>query len=127
MPGGDRTGPFGAGPVTGRGAGFCAGYNMPGYMNARGGRGFGTGRGRGMGMGRGHRYMYYATGQPGWMRGAAGWGMFPAGPQAATAGFSQRDELRYLKNQAGQMNEMLAEINQRIDELEKSKENKGDM
>jgi len=32
MPGGDRTGPIGAGPMTGRGAGYCAGYNMPGIM-----------------------------------------------------------------------------------------------
>jgi len=33
MPGGDRTGPAGMGPMTGRAAGFCAGYPMPGYMN----------------------------------------------------------------------------------------------
>lgn len=40
MPGGDRTGPMGAGPMTGRGFGFCAGANVPGY-----GVGFGRGRG----------------------------------------------------------------------------------
>jgi hypothetical protein len=33
MPFGDGTGPAGAGPMTGRAAGFCAGYQMPGYMN----------------------------------------------------------------------------------------------
>ena len=33
MPGGDRTGPWGMGPRTGRGAGFCSGYRMPGFMN----------------------------------------------------------------------------------------------
>ncbi|RLI76297.1 hypothetical protein DRP04_12770 [Archaeoglobales archaeon] len=33
MPGGDRTGPWGMGPRTGRGAGFCSGYGMPGFMN----------------------------------------------------------------------------------------------
>jgi hypothetical protein len=33
MPFGDGTGPAGAGPMTGRAAGFCAGYPVPGYMN----------------------------------------------------------------------------------------------
>ena len=37
MPGGNRTGPTGMGPITGRGAGFCAGYPVPGYMNPGGG------------------------------------------------------------------------------------------
>jgi len=40
MPGGDRTGPAGMGPMTGRAAGFCAGYPVPGYMNPAGARGF---------------------------------------------------------------------------------------
>ncbi|HPX26899.1 MAG TPA: DUF5320 domain-containing protein [Treponemataceae bacterium] len=66
MPRGDRTGPAGMGPMTGRGAGFCAGYGNAGYMNpegtynggrglgrslGRGGRGFGGGLGRGLGRG----------------------------------------------------------------------------
>lgn len=33
MPGGDKTGPHSQGPKTGRTAGYCAGYNIPGYMN----------------------------------------------------------------------------------------------
>jgi hypothetical protein len=33
MPWGDRTGPMGYGPMTGRGAGLCAGYPAPGYTN----------------------------------------------------------------------------------------------
>ncbi len=71
MPGGDRTGPWGMGPRTGRRAGFCSGYGMPGFMNRSvyppfGGRWlgwfgrfgwFGFGRfwraGRGRGRGRG--------------------------------------------------------------------------
>lgn len=69
MPGGDRTGPLGAGPRTGRGAGFCAGYETAGFDNPVGGRGFGVGRGRfGGGRGRGYRYWYQATGLPGWSR-----------------------------------------------------------
>ena len=45
MPGGDRTGPSGQGPMTGRGMGYCAGFNVPGFMNPGFGRGFGRGRG----------------------------------------------------------------------------------
>ncbi|MFY9375325.1 MAG: DUF5320 domain-containing protein, partial [Kiritimatiellia bacterium] len=48
MPRGDRTGPQGAGPMTGRGAGTCAGAATPGYA----GGGYGRGGGRG-GCGRG--------------------------------------------------------------------------
>jgi len=33
MPGGDGTGPQGMGPMTGRAAGYCAGYEDPGYAN----------------------------------------------------------------------------------------------
>ncbi len=38
MPFGNGTGPAGMGPMTGRSAGFCAGYQMPGYMNPVAGR-----------------------------------------------------------------------------------------
>ena len=40
MPGGDGTGPAGMGPMTGRAAGYCAGYPVPGFMNPIPGRGF---------------------------------------------------------------------------------------
>jgi len=66
MPGGDRTGPQGAGSRTGRGMGYCSGYNWPGFANQaamfRGGFGFGHG-----GAGRGWRHRFYATGVPGWV------------------------------------------------------------
>ncbi len=63
MPWGDRTGPLGAGPRTGRGLGFCSGYATPGYLNAGFGRGFGYGRGRGFGFGArwGYGYDYAAV------------------------------------------------------------------
>ena len=51
MPQGDRTGPNGQGPMTGRGMGFCSGSNTPGYMNSGFGRGMGRGFGRGRGFG----------------------------------------------------------------------------
>ena len=54
MPRGDGTGPAGMGPMTGRAAGYCAGYPVPGFMNPVGGGGF-WGRGRGMGRRRRRR------------------------------------------------------------------------
>ena len=39
MPAGDGTGPLGWGPMTGRAAGYCAGFPVPGYMNPFVGRG----------------------------------------------------------------------------------------
>lgn len=73
MPSGNGTGPAGMGPMTGRAAGYCAGYPVPGYMNPAAGRfmygvpygypaygafwprgrGFGMGLGFGRGRGRG--------------------------------------------------------------------------
>jgi len=44
MPQGDRTGPNGQGPMTGRGRGFCSGFNGSGFANPGFGRGFGRGR-----------------------------------------------------------------------------------
>jgi len=67
MPRGDKTGPEGKGPKTGRGLGYCSGNDKPGYMSdqptqgmARGprngqGNGPRDGRGRGQGRGRGFR------------------------------------------------------------------------
>jgi hypothetical protein len=74
MPAGDRTGPRGMGPRSGRAAGYCAGFEMPGCANPALDRGFtiALGRGRGFGGrgggGRGWRHMFHATGKPGWMR-----------------------------------------------------------
>jgi hypothetical protein len=113
MPAGDRTGPLGMGPMTGRGAGYCAGFSAPGYASAGGGRGWGLGRamGRGGGRGRGWRHQYYATGQPGWVR----YGYVPAWvPQPA----GQASEVELLKNQAEWLKGQLDAINQRLEEIE---------
>lgn len=60
MPRGDKTGPSGAGPMTGRLAGYCAGYSVPGYMNPR----FGYGRGWGRAFCRGRGRGWYAYPPP---------------------------------------------------------------
>lgn len=68
MPSGDRTGPMGQGPMSGRTLGFCAGYNSPGYTKVFGGgigRGFGFGRWmgrvRGFGFARGRNWFWPLT------------------------------------------------------------------
>lgn len=64
MPRGNKTGPDGAGPTTGRAAGYCTGYSVPGYMNPRHGYGRGFGRGWGRGFRRGWRRGWYAYPPP---------------------------------------------------------------
>ena len=56
MPGGDGTGPAGLGPMTGRAMGYCAGFNVPGFMNLGFGLGMAWRRGLGRGFGRGFRW-----------------------------------------------------------------------
>ena len=69
MPGFDRTGPQGQGPMTGGRRGICTGAvrggNVPqaGYGLGRGGRPYGGGRGFGRGGGYGYRAGYY-SGEP---------------------------------------------------------------
>jgi hypothetical protein len=82
MPRGDRTGPMGMGSMTGRG----------------------------MGGGWGRRNMYYATGQPGWMR---------FGP--VNAPYQTPDpetEKQALKNQSDALQSQLNMIQKRLEEIE---------
>jgi hypothetical protein len=136
MPGGDRTGPMGMGPMTGRAAGYCAGYPVPGYMNPAGGRGFGGGGwgrgfgggwGRGFGGGgRGWRHRYYATGVPGWA--ATGWGAAPAwgaAPGMVPTAPTRDVELEALKAQAEYLENSLGEIRKRVQELEAEEQKSG--
>jgi hypothetical protein len=108
------------GSMTGRGAGYCAGHNMPGYANPIPGRGFGLGWGGGWGRGRGWRNMYYATGLPGWARYgyAPAWGAPPGwayGPYAGPP--TPEQEAEFLRKQAEWLQEQLDAISQRITEL----------
>jgi len=136
MPGGDRTGPMGAGPMTGRGAGMCAGYDVPGYMDpafsrgSRGGRGRGFGRGF-QGGGRGWRHQYYATGLPGWARRDAypyphqrGYAVAPDAPVNVST--AQADELVHLKRQARYFKEALEDIETRLTELQQAAKDDSD-
>ena len=131
MPGGDGTGPGGMGPMTGRAAGYCAGYGVPGYMNPGPGYGgYWGGRGRRGGW----RNWYRATGMPGYARAARGMPAY-GGPTAAPYGYappqggygynpygSPEQELDALKQQAEYMEQNLSDIRERIQELEKEAE-----
>ncbi|AGB19582.1 hypothetical protein Thert_00368 [Thermoanaerobacterium thermosaccharolyticum] len=92
MPRGNGRGPMGFGPMTGRGMGYCACYNVPGYMNA-------------YGVHRGHRHMFYATGVPGWAR----------------FGYA-KDEKSYLKAQAQYLEDQLKYIKDRLNDLDDNDE-----
>jgi len=116
MPRGDGTGPAGAGPMTGRAAGFCAGYPVPGYANPVGGRGYGGwGRGFGWGRGRGFGWAGAGYGMPAW-GGPAG----PYAPEYGVAGpqITTEQELAGLKQQAEYFQDALDGIKEHIEQLE---------
>jgi len=112
MPAGDGTGPNGLGPMTGRSAGYCAGYAVPGALNPLPGRG---GRGRG-GGGRGwrHRNVFRATGQPGWMRAQNGTPVVPSSSVAPTP----EQQLAVLYEQVETLEGTLTKVRREIEELQ---------
>jgi len=128
MPWGDGTGPMGYGPMTGRGAGYCAGFGMPGYMNPIGGRGFGRGYGRGWGRGRGFGRGFGRGRGFGWGYGYYGPAYYPSVPVYPAYNPGQtpiyqeptpEDEKAYLENLVTGMEKELGDIKARIKELTK--------
>lgn len=121
MPAGDGTGPVGMGPMTGRSAGYCAGFAMPGYMNPMPGRGRGMGFGRARGGGRhGWRNQFYATGAPFWARTPMPETAAPAGAESAA-----EYETQMLKARAEQLEKSLEQLRSRIVELETAQSKEG--
>jgi len=113
MPAGDRTGPAGAGPRTGRGLGYCSGYNSPGYTKGvpRGGGGYGAGWGYGRGWGRGRGY--------GW--GARSYGPYYAAepaPPADTSQIADEDRKQMLKDEAQELRRRLEDIEKELSDTE---------
>lgn len=107
MPGFNGTGPQSAGPMTGRGRGYCMSYVTPGANCLDSYR-------KG-GVGRGWRNRDHATGLPRCTRRATG--------AAATVAvyappLSGEQELPFLKEQAGHLENALEQANRRIKELE---------
>lgn len=111
MPGGDKTGPNGIGPMTGRGAGYCAGYSTPGYINpvsgrsgfgvGRGGAPYGGGRGRTFGGGRDYGSRYYAD--------------YPA------PNYPNVSEKTILENEIKILSEQMKSLEKRLSEIKEEK------
>ena len=106
MPGIDRTGPMGAGPMTGGARGRC----NP-QTRSFAGRAFGSGSGNM--RGRRFRNMFWATGLPGWARAGTGGYRTPAYGQ-----YSREQEIDFLKDQSNFLKDELSSINSRLQELE---------
>lgn len=139
MPWGDGTGPRGFGPMTGRAAGYCAGYPAPGYMHPGGagygwGRGFGwssgRGYGRGFGRGRGWRWGYpypdpyyppasYYRYPPGYRYDYLYTppSSYPRYTEPISRGAIQESEKAYLEERVHSIEEELRAIKQRLEEL----------
>ena len=112
MPGGDRTGPMGGGPMTGWGRGLCSEPEGPRFAGGGyGGRGRGFGRGGG-GGGWGWRNRFWATGTPGWMRGAT------VPPAFAGAESMTDTELQWLERRSAEIEAEQKQIKARLGELE---------
>jgi len=100
MPRGDGTGPNGQGQLTGRGMGYCAGSNAPGFMNG----GFGRGMGRGFGRGRGFAWRAKAM---------------QAVPmqQVQPTVITEKQEKQFLGQELDALKEEMKEIEKRLKEL----------
>ena len=131
MPRGDRTGPAGMGPMSGRGAGYCAGYARLGFANGLPGRGAGMNRGAGAapesggawmpgggGAGRGWRNWFRQFGLCGGRRGRWPFGTAAAAP--AMFNRSREDEIQALRNDLQGYERAAAQIRSRLEEMEKS-------
>ncbi len=123
MPRRDGTGPMGMGEMTGRGAGYCAGFGAQGRENAAPRQGFGMGffggrgsRDRGLGgSGRGRRNRFFATGLPGWVR--FGGGAAPNRYQMPDQKPAPAMETQALQNEAKTLRAQLDFIEKRLAEI----------
>lgn len=96
--------------MTGRGAGYCGGFDGPGFANPRGGRmGFGRGWGGGRGFGRGGGF------GPGYGRRFAGGGW--RGWSVPWSRTTEPDERAYLEQEAEALRNRLDAISHRIESL----------
>lgn len=109
MPGGDRTGPSGKGPRTGRAAGLCSGSKQPGYAESGGrGRGMGFGSGMGKGIGRrGRRIRDFDSAMP----------ADRANEERPSTGSNPDSEIQKLTQQAQALQTELSSIQKRLAEL----------
>ena len=108
---GNGTGPWGQCAMTGRGAGFCAGFNQPGFASGGQERGMGAGQVNGARLGGGgrggrglrRRNRFFANPPLGFVD--------PIGPEA---------EITSLRQQAENLAQAAEVVQSRIAELEKA-------
>ena len=96
MPGGDRTGPRGEGPQTGRSMGYCSGQNAPGYLYP-GSRFRGGGR-----FGRGFRTRFHGR----------HYGFYHDYSESVSERTLIENEIRMLKDQLSYFEDKLARVEQ---------------
>lgn len=106
MPKRDKTGPMGMGPMSGRGAGHCAGSAFPGYADRTRPA---EGSGCGCGFRHGHHRRFFAAGSP-------GWGSF-GHPGHMGADDAADDEEALLKYQAEVLENRLRQVKKRLSDL----------
>jgi Family of unknown function (DUF5320) len=119
MPLGNRMGPVGEGPMTGRGAGLCAGSAAPGNMNPGPGRGMGRG-GRG-GYRHGWQNQLNAPGLRDCRRATAA--ATAAVPIALATGTPEQ-QIGALKSRAESLQFMLEQMQKQIEEIEATRTHK---
>ncbi len=131
MPRGDGTGPWGAGPMTGRGAGFCAGNAVPGYTSAGAGLGRfggygGAWRGGAFGWGGcGYRGRFWAAGPAGWQYGLRGpdpWAASDWQGVSYTFEPTREQKAALLQAQAENLERALGTVRERLAKLESEEE-----
>lgn len=118
MPRGDRTGPLGLGPRTGRGMGYCAGFGVPGYLNPGPGMGFGFGLGLRRGLGR------WFGGRCRWFLGpwfASWWaGRSPVGPVGVP--LDEAQEKAILENEVRALKAHLKRLEAQLEKYDQEEE-----
>ncbi len=103
MPGGDKSGPRGSGPMTGRGLGYCTGNRGPGFSNWARGMGYRLGmRFRGGG---GRRFNRFQS---------------PANPRGSSR-LKPEEEISPLEEEAEALRDELNNIEKRMTNLKKEK------
>ncbi len=118
MPGGDRTGPAGLGSRSGRGLGYCSGFESPGFTKTpgrfwRGGFGGIFPQSRNFGRGRGRRwwpreFIYYNPNIQ---------------PYTNPTEWSPEQNLAFLKQEKEYLNNEIQTLKERYDEILKQIEN----
>jgi hypothetical protein len=116
MPAGDKTGPTGTGPNTGRGLGYCTKHTHPGFAYSRSGSEKSPDDGRRSGTGRGRRNRFCTSSRDSY-NDAARTQATPYHP-----GRSLHEEWEGLQEDIKRTDEVLKEMKRRISEIEALKE-----